>query len=332
MEWSKVRPVVVLSDQSIGPEARARLASQCEVRALAGQYPFEAELTAACRDAHAILARLATVTRHVIEAAPRLLIISRHGVGVDAVDLEAATERGVVVTTTGAANAAAVAEYTFAMLLAFLRSVPAADRSMRSGAWSRDRLIGAELDGKTFGIIGIGAIGRRVASQALGFGMRVITHDPFVGTPPVAGVEMVALPRLLAEADIISLHMRLSASTCRLIDAHALSRMKSTAVFINTSRGELVDEPALIDALRECRIGGAALDTFAEEPLAAGSPLRNLPNVLLSPHVAGQTREALARVGLAAADAIVDELAGRRPAHVYNPEAYARRAQPRPDR
>ncbi len=324
------RPIVVLSDQSIGVEARLRLEPHFEVRTLSGQYPSEAQLVDATRDASAILARLATVTRAVIVAAPKLRIVSRHGIGVDAVDLDAATERGVVVTTTGPANASAVAEYTFALLLALARKVPAADAGMRAGRWDRDPQIGLELEGKTLGIVGFGEIGRRVARQGQGFGMRIIASDPH--TPKeaaaAAAVELVPLQRLLVEADIVSLHMRLATSTMRIIDRAALMSMKPTAILVNTARGELVDEPALIDALESRRIAGAALDTFAEEPLATSSPLRRLPNVILSPHVAGQTGEALIKVGIAAAAAIIDELAGRRPAHVYNPEAYARRATP----
>ena len=320
------RPVVVLTDRSIGSAARDRLAPHVELRALDGLYPSEALLIEAVRDADAILARLATVTRAVIEAAPRLRIIARHGVGVDAVDLEAATERGVVVTTTGAANAAAVAEYTFALLLALLRKVPVADAGMRMGSWCRDPLIGAELDGRTMGIVGLGAVGRRVARQALGFGMRVLATDPQPAEPPAHGVTLVPLRELLAAADVVTLHMRLAPATSGLIDRAALGLMKPTAVIVNTARGELIDETALLDALREGRIAGAALDTFAAEPLSDASPLRALENVILSPHVAGQTHEALARVGIAAADAIIDELAGRRPANVYNPDAYTRRS------
>lgn len=320
-----MRPVVVLTDSSIGLEARTRLAQHVDVRALDGLYPAESVLIAACSDAQAILARLATVTEAVIDAAPMLRIISRHGVGVDAVDLEAATRRGVVVTTTGAANAAAVAEYTFALLLALLRHVPAADAGMRRSAWDRSPLIGWELDGKTFGILGLGAIGRRVARQALGFGMRVVAHDPRA-TEALPGVELACPDAVMARADILSLHMRLDSTTRSLIGARALAAMKPGAVLVNTSRGEIVDEEALCDALKSGRLAGAALDTFASEPLVMGSPLRDMPNVILSPHVAGQTREALVRVGIAAADAILDELSGRQPAHVFNPEAYAHRA------
>lgn len=322
------RPIVVLSDQSIGAEARERLEPHFDVRTVRGQYPTVAELINATREASAILARLATVTRAVIEAAPKLRIIARHGIGVDAVDLNAATEHGVVVTTTGAANASAVAEYTFALLLALARKVPAADAGMRAGDWDRDPQIGLELEGKTLGIVGLGEIGRRVARQGQGFGMRVIAADPHVdeAAAAAAGVALLPLARLLGEADVVSLHMRLDPSTNRIIDRAALAAMKPTAILVNTARGELIDEPALVDALESRRIAGAALDTFAEEPLVRTSALRRLPNVILSPHVAGQTREALVKVGLAAADAIIDELAGRRPAYVYNPEAYVRRS------
>jgi D-3-phosphoglycerate dehydrogenase / 2-oxoglutarate reductase len=324
------KPIVVLTDESIGPEARARLGAAFDVRALAGLYPSEAILARACAEASAILARLAVVTRGVIEAAPRLRIVSRHGVGVDAVDLDAATEHGIVVTTTGSANAAAVAEYTFALLLAHIRHITAADASMRRGEWSRGPLVGLELEGKTLGILGLGAIGRRVARQGLGFGMRVLAHDPRLERSPIPEVELMGLPHVLAQSDIITLHTRLDASTQGLIGAAAIAAMKPTAILINTSRGDIIDEPALIAALRQGRLAGAILDTFDGEPLANDSPLRAMPNVLLSPHVAGQTHEALARVGLAAADAIIDELAGRRPAHVFNPQAYDRRAERNP--
>jgi len=318
------RPLVVLSDPSIRLEAVELLRRHFEVEIL-GAYPPEPRFAEAARNACAILARLGTVTRGVIEAAPGLRIVARHGVGVDAVDLDAATEHGVVVTTTGAANAAAVAEYTFALLLTLARKTADADRSMRAGLWQRDPLVGAELDGRTIGIFGLGAIGSRVARQALGFGMRVLACDPAMERAPLEGVRLADRAELLANADIVSLHTRLNAGTDRMIDAAALASMKPGALLVNTARGELIDEPAMIEALTSGRLGGAALDTFAEEPLAEDSPLRSLPNVVLSPHVAGQTREAVTRVGLIAAQAIIDELSGRRPAFVYNPAAYERR-------
>lgn len=320
------RPLVVFTDDTVHPAAADMLARTCDLRVLTA-YPVEGELMAACAEAQGILARLGTVTRRVIEHAPQLAIIARHGVGVDAVDLAAATEHGVVVTTTGGENAAAVSEYTFALLLALIRYVVRADREMRQGEWSRNPLVGVELDGRTLGIIGLGTIGRRVARQGMGFGMRVLAFDPQLVESGDPAVELVALERLLAESDVVTVHARLTAQTAGLLDAHAFSAMKPTAFFVNTARGEIVDEPALIDALMSKSIAGAALDTYAEEPLPADSVLRQLDNVVLSPHVAGQTEAALARVAVCAARSILDELAGRRPEHVYNPEAYAVRAR-----
>lgn len=320
-----MRPIVVFTDGSIRHEAIELLSPTCEVRVL-DAYPSEDALIAACKDAHAILARLGTVTRGVIAAAPKLRIIARHGVGVDAVDLPAATERGIVVTTTGSVNAAAVAEYSFALLLALARKVVRADRGMRNGEWSRDALVGTELDGCTLGVIGLGAIGRRVARAGHGFGMRVLACDPAVRRPEDPWVSAVELDALLAQSDFVTLHVRLTPQSRHLVDARALARMKPGACLVNTSRGEVVDQAALIDALRAGRLAGAALDTYEDEPLPADSPLRRLDNVVLSPHVAGQTQAALVRVATAAATSILEELAGRRPRYVYNPEAYDVRA------
>jgi D-3-phosphoglycerate dehydrogenase len=319
------RPSVVFTDQTIGHEALDLLAPTCHVRVLTA-YPSEHELVKACADAHGILARLGTISTRVIDSAPYLRIIARHGVGVDAVDLEAATRRGVVVTTTGSENAAAVAEYTFALLLALVRKVLVADSGMRKGEWSREALVGMELDGRTLGIIGLGAIGRRVARQANGFGMRVLAFDPKIQDAQDPGIALTSLEDLLERSDVITLHTRLTSETARLIDARALARMKPGAYLVNTARGEVVDQAALIAALSSGALGGAALDTYEQEPLPVDSPLRRLSNVVLSPHVAGQTGAALVRVAISAAQAILDEFAGRQPKYVYNPEAYDVRA------
>jgi D-3-phosphoglycerate dehydrogenase len=315
------RPNVVFTDQTIRHEALDLLAPTCHVRVLTA-YPSEHELVKACVDAHGILARLGTITTRVIDSAPHLRIIARHGVGVDAVDLAAATRRGVVVTTTGSENASAVAEYTFALLLALVRKVLLADGAMRDGKWSREPLVGMELEGRTLGIVGLGAIGRRVARQANGFGMRVLAFDPNIGDAEDPAIEQTSFEDLLERSDVVTLHTRLTAETAHLIDARALARMKGGAVLINTSRGEVVDQSALIVALSSGTLGGAALDTYEREPLPADSPLRRLSNVVLSPHVAGQTSAALVRVAICAAQAILDQFAGRRPLYVYNPEAY----------
>ncbi len=319
---------MVFTDGSIPRVALDLLTPTCDVRVLEA-YPSEQDLMTACAGAQGILARLGTVTARVIEHAPQLRIIARHGVGVDAVDLAAATRRGIVVTTTGNENAAAVAEYTFALLLALVRHVVQADHGMRAGTWTRDPLIGTELDGRTLGIVGLGAIGRRVARQALGFGMHVLAADPALLESGDPQIELVALEELLGRADIVTLHTRLTAGTAHLINSRTLASMQRGAFLVNTARGEIVDETALGEALASGALAGAALDTYEHEPLPADSPLRGLRNVVLSPHVAGQTGAALARVAACAAESILDEFAGRRPRYVYNPEAYAVRAATR---
>lgn len=323
----RTKPLVVVTDPSVHPEAIARLRDHCELRVLEAYTPEEA-MAEACVEAQALLARVGAVTRRVIEAAPRLRIVARHGVGVDSVDLDAATAHGVVVTTAGSLNATAVAEYTFGLLLALVRKVREADRLMRAGGWDRRPFTGTELEGRTLGIVGVGAIGSRVARQALGFGMQVIGCDPAYVEAPVPGMRLGSLEEVLEAADILTLHPRLNPTTFRMIDAAALARLHPGAIVVNTSRGEVVDQEALTSALQSGHLAGAALDVFAREPLAPPSPLREMENVILSPHVAGQTREAMVAVARSAAGAILDDLAGRRPEYVYNPEVYeVRRAK-----
>lgn len=314
--------VVVLTDGSVHPEAVERLRSRAEIRVL-NAYPSEAALKAVCGDADAILARLGVVTAGVMQAAPRLRIIARHGAGSDGVDLAAATARGIIVTTAGPANAGAVAEYTIALLLALLRKVPQADAGMRQGRWARAPQVGPALEGRTLGIIGCGAVGQRVARIAQAFGMTVLASTPSRPGHPLP-VPVMPLAALLPRCDVVSLHLRLTAENAGIINPAA---MKPGAYLVNTARGELVDEPALIAALQSGHLAGAALDTYATEPLPAHSPLRSMPNVVLSPHVAGQTHDAVLRVGLATVQAILDEFDGRRPAYVVNPGAYAARMQ-----
>lgn len=285
----------------------------------------------ACRDADAILARLGVVTAGVIHAAPHLRIIARHGAGSDGVDLPAATARGVIVTTTGPANAGAVAEYTIALLLGLLRKVIAADAGMREGLWSREPLVGGALEGSTLGIVGCGAVGMRVARVAQAFGMEVLASEPGRRDAPLPSVPTVKLDELLRRSDVVSLHLRLVPENAGIIDAAAIAAMKPGAVLVNTARGELVDEAALIAALKTGHLAGAALDTYAVEPLPPDSPLRSMPNVLLSPHVAGQTGSAMVRVGHAAVQAILDEFDGRCPAFVVNPEVYEVRRMAAPN-
>ncbi len=319
------RPVVLLTDDSIHPDAVALLRQTCEVR-IAGAYADEATMVKAARDAVAILARLGTISAPVIAAAPGLRIVACHGSGVDDVDLDAATAAGVVVTNAGAANASAVAEYTFALLLALVRRVPQADRSMRSDGWDRAPLVGVGLEGRILGVVGLGQIGRRVARIGMGFGMTVLACDPKPVVPDGLAVRLAPLPVLLSEADVVTLHARSSRATRGIVDARAFSMMRPGGFLVNTARGDLVDQGAMLASLRSGHLAGAALDVYDLEPLPLESPLRTMENVVLSPHVAAQTADAVRAMGFAAARAILAELAGERPLSVYNPEVYAVRA------
>jgi D-3-phosphoglycerate dehydrogenase / 2-oxoglutarate reductase len=257
----------------------------------------------------AVLLRSARMDRPQIEAAPRLRIIARHGAGHDTVDLAAAREHGVAVTVTADANAVSVAEHAFALVLAVARRVAAADAGVRQGRWEQARraAVGQELDGKVLGLVGFGRIGRRMGRMAAAFDMTVLATDQdghVEGAARELGVRLLPLPELLAASDVISLHVPLLPATRHLIDARALSGVRRGAVLVNTSRGGLVDEAALVDALDRGLLSGAGLDVFDEEPLAAGSPLLRA-DVTLTPHCGGQTVEAMRRVGLQAADSVV---------------------------
>jgi D-3-phosphoglycerate dehydrogenase len=315
------KPTVLVTDQMIRKEAIAVLEKDCDVRVIQ-QYSPEAVVVGAVRDVEAILARNAKITKNVLAAAPRLKIVARHGVGVDSVDLAEATRCGILVTITPEANAVTVSEYVFALLLAFARKIMEGHASVMAGRWDKPRLVGCELYQKTMGIIGLGNIGSRVAQRARGFGMDVVGHDPYL-TPARAAalhVRLATLDALLAEADIVTLHVRATPETRALIGERQLERMKPGAILVNTSRGEVVNEGALINALQQKRIAGACLDTFREEPLQAGSPLRDLDNVILTPHVAGQSVEAMTRMGVEAAGYIVQALKGEIPGGIYNRE------------
>lgn len=325
-----MRAKVLILDSTVHADATRMLAPAYEVVSLPPR-ASEAEILEVVNGAVAFLVRSCTVTRRVIEGTPALRIIARHGVGVDSVDVPAATERGVVVTYTATANSSAVSEFTFALLLGLCRMLPAIDASMRAGAWMREAFIGAELEGRTLGIVGLGNIGTRVARHARGFGMGVLASDPEISEQDAAarGAILVSFDTLLRESDVISLHPRLTVTTRHLIDEKAIEKMKPGVRIVNTSRGQVINETALIGGLRSGRIAGAALDTFEEEPLDPGSPLRTMPNVILCPHIAGQTVESLRQMAAEAAQAILDELSGRTPAHVFNPEAYLQRSKGR---
>ncbi len=251
-------------------------------------------------DADAILVRSATfVDAAMMDKAPKLRVIGRAGVGVDNVDLDAATKRGIVVMNTPGGNAVAVAEHTFALMLALARQLVRADSTMHAGKWEKKTLQGTELRGKTLGVVGLGRVGVEVSRRALAFGMKVVAHDPYVA-PSLAqqlNITLGSLDEVFAQSDYITLHVGLTPQTQGMINADAIRKMKKGVRLINCARGELLNEPAVIEALQSGQLGGAALDVYSHEPLK-DSPLATLPNVILTPHIAGSTHEASEAVGV----------------------------------
>jgi D-3-phosphoglycerate dehydrogenase / 2-oxoglutarate reductase len=273
--------------------------------------PPAASLASEISNADALVVRSATkVTADLLEKAPQLRVVGRAGVGVDNVDLDAATRHGVLVMNTPGGNSVSVAEHTLALLLALARSVPQSNASIHSGKWEKSSLSGTELRGKTLGLVGFGRVGVEVARRAHALEMTVLAHDPYVTSDAAREleVELVPLDDLLQRSDVVSLHTSLSPSTEKMIDAAALAKMRRGARLINCARGELIDEAALATALRSGQLAGAAVDTFAVEP-PKNSPLLGLPNLIATPHIAGSTTEAQEEVGTAIAVQVRDYLA-----------------------
>ena len=269
------------------------------------------ELDRAVANAHALIVRSETkVTADLMSRAPHLRLVARAGTGVDTIDVHAATRRGIAVMNAPGANTVSAGEHAMGLLLALVRRIPEAAAAMGRGDWDRKRFEGTELRGKTLGVVGLGRIGGHVVQLARAFGMQVVGHDPYLLPERAAemNVRLLPLDVLLRTADVVTLHLALTDETHHLIDATRLALMKPTAVLINTARGELVDEVALAQALRDKRIGGAAIDVFAVEPLPADSPLRGLDRVILTPHLAASTAEAQERVAVEICTAVRDAL------------------------
>ena len=316
---------VLIADAAIRPEGINMLETSATLTSLPA-YVSETEVIDAAKDVDAILVRTTKISRPVVEASPRLKIVSRHGVGVDNVDVPACTEQGIVVTTTGDANSEAVSEHAFGCLIAVARKLAIADTIIKSGGWERDNIIGVELHRKVLGLIGVGRVGLRIAKHATGFDMEVIAYDPYA-KPEIAqelNVSLVDLKTLLHRSDFISLHVPLTSATRHLIGHAELKLMKSSAILVNTARGGLIDGQALYQALRHHWIAGAALDVFEQEPLPPGHPLPQLRNLLCTPHAAGQTEEGLRRMSIRAADNILRLFRGEEPSDIVNPEALKR--------
>jgi D-3-phosphoglycerate dehydrogenase len=261
-------------------------------------------------DAEALIVRSATrVTPELMDKAPKLRVVGRAGVGVDNIDLDEATKRGILVMSTPGGSSVSVAEHTFALLLALVRQVPKFDASMREGKWEKSSS-GAEVRGKTLGLVGLGRIGREVAIRAAAFDMRLLAFDPYMSESAASelSVELVPLEKLLAESDFISLHTAVSPQTQGMINAETLAKTKKGVRIINAARGELINETDLAAAIKSGQVGGAALDVFAEEP-PKNSPLIGLANVVSTPHVAGSTAEAQEELGIQVAVQVRDYLA-----------------------
>src|ERR1700738_1356852 len=268
-------------------------------------------LVAEIADAQALIVRSATkVTAELLDKALQLRCVGRAGVGVDNIDLEGATKRGIIVMSTPGGNAVSVAEHTFALMLSLARQVPRLDKAIHEGRWEKSSAAGMEISGKTLGLIGLGRIGSEVAMRAEAFDMRVLGYDPYISEAAAKefSVELVPLDLLLAESDFVSLHTALSPATQNLINSATIAKMKKGARVVNAARGELIDEAALAAALKSGQLAGAAVDVFAEEP-PKNSPLIGLPNFIATPHVAGSTAEAQEEVGTQVAVQIKDYLA-----------------------
>ncbi len=268
------------------------------------------ELLTAMADADALIVRSATkVTRQVIDASPNLRVIARAGTGVDNVDLDAASARGIVVMNAPGANSISVAELAMGQLLALARHLPAADAAMKAHKWEKKKFAGGELRGKTLGLVGLGRIGQEVAARARAFEMEIVAHDPFISEELAAqvGARLASLDEVCATADYLSLHLPVTPQTRYLFNADRLARCKKGIRIINTARGELIDEAALVEALKSGQVAGAALDVYQQEPPADWS-LAELPNVVASPHIAASTGEAQELVGVETAAAVRDYL------------------------
>ena len=271
------------------------------------------ELHAALADCRALIVRNRTQVRGVLlEAAPRLKVVGRLGVGLDNIDLEACKARGIEVRPATGANDLAVAEYVITAALMLLRRAWFATDHVAAGAWPRMDLIGHELAGKQLGLVGFGAIARLTAAKGAALGMRIAAFDPFVaaGNSAWQGVERCTLEALLASSDVLSLHTPLTPQTRRMIDGPALQKMKPGAIVINAARGGVLDEAALVAALKVGRLGGAALDVFDTEPVseASGALFQGVPNLILTPHIAGVTDESNVRVSSVTAKAVLEVL------------------------
>jgi D-3-phosphoglycerate dehydrogenase len=267
----------------------------------------------AVRESDALITRSGTaVTPELVSAGTRLRVIGRAGVGLDNVDVDACTQRGILVINAPTANIMSATEHTMAMLLALCRNIPEAHASVKRGEWTRSKFMGTELDGKTLGVIGLGRIGTRVTARARGFNMRVVAYDPFIADSVFERVsaQRVTLEQLLAQADVITVHTPMTDETRGMIGTAEIAKMKDGVIVLNIARGGIYEEAALAEALNSGKIGGAAVDVYEDEPPGKDHPLLNAKNIVLSPHIGANTIEAQDRVAVQTAEMVVEALRG----------------------
>lgn len=317
--------VVVTSDR-LSPEAIELLSEKCRIDFI-GSYSKPSDIARVVSEnrADGLIVRTGKISREVIQASPRLRVIAKHGIGVDNVDVSAATELKIPVLISASANYRSVAEHALALMLSLAKDIPTLDARVRGGHWDKTTYQGVELFRKGLGLVGFGRIGRRLAELVAPFGMDVIVFDPFMtGEVPPGITRVQEIGGLLKAVDIVSLHLPLTAQTRHLIGGRELAMMKKTAWLINTARGEIVDEKALIDALREGTIAAAGLDTFAQEPPENLERLCEAGKMVLTPHVGAATEESIVRMAVEAAQNVLTVLEGRKPERsvMVNPEMY----------
>jgi D-3-phosphoglycerate dehydrogenase len=305
------KPVVLVTAADLAPQALDMLADFEVV--FAGKQPTEDDIVALCgrHKPVAIIVRYGKVNARIMDAAGNLQVISKHGSGIDVIDQEAAAARGIAVRAAVGANAAAVAEHAWALILACAKAVPQLDARMRAGHWDKATHKSVELDGRTLGLVGLGAIGRRTAAIGLAFGMKVLAFDPYAKEAP-AGVQLVSLDTLYAQSDVVSLHCPLTTENRRMLNRDTLNRFKPGAILVNTARGGLIDEAALAEALASGQLRAAGLDSFEVEPMTTPHPFQGIGNVILSPHIGGVSDAAYVNMGKGAAAnvlAVIEERA-----------------------
>lgn len=299
MDTRSKKPVVLVTAADLAPEA-LDLLQQFEV-VYAGKQPTEDDIVALVSQTKpvAIIVRYGKVNGRIMDASENLQVISKHGSGIDVIDQDAAAVRGIAVRAAVGANAAAVAEHTWALILACAKNVPHLDARMRAGYWDKSTHKSVELDGRTLGLVGLGAIGRRVAAVGIAMGMNVLAYDPYANSAP-EGVTLVTLEVLYAASDVVSLHCPLTADNRKMLNRETLAQLKPGVLLVNTARGGLIDEAALAEALASGQVRVAGLDSFDVEPMTA-HPFQNIPNLILSPHIGGVSDAAYVNMGKGAA-------------------------------